>query len=43
LDHAAADPGVAGSGEPLFVPFRAALVRECAGRTCRLEMSSKFA
>src|SRR3954453_11553080 len=27
LDHAAADPGVAGSGEPLFAPFRAALVR----------------
>src|SRR3984893_12608892 len=27
LDHAAADPGVAGSGEPLFPPLRAALVR----------------
>src|SRR5947207_6386308 len=27
LDHAAADPGVGGSGEPLFAPFRAALVR----------------
>jgi len=27
LDHAAADPGVAGSGEPLFPPLRAVLVR----------------
>src|SRR5260370_40289821 len=27
LDHAAADPGVAGSGEPLFAPLRAALIR----------------
>src|SRR5580704_11195783 len=27
LDHATADPGVAGSGEPLFSPLRAALVR----------------
>ena len=27
LDHAAADPGVAGSGEPLFPPLGAALVR----------------
>ena len=27
LDHAAADPSVAGSGEPLFPPLRAALVR----------------
>src|SRR6266480_2137319 len=27
LDHAAADPGVAGSGEPLFAPARAALIR----------------
>src|SRR5580704_5691213 len=26
LDHAAADPGIAGSGEPLFPPLRAALV-----------------
>src|ERR1700756_4677712 len=30
LDHAAADPGVAGSGEPLFAPFGATLIR----RTC---------
>ena len=27
LDHAAAHPGVAGSGEPLFAPTRAALIR----------------
>src|SRR5438128_1733135 len=27
LDHAAADSGVAGSGEPLFAPARAALIR----------------
>src|SRR5437762_12907452 len=27
LDHAAADPGVAGSGEPLFASLRAALIR----------------
>jgi hypothetical protein len=27
LDHAAAVPGIAGCGEPLFPPFRAALVR----------------
>src|ERR1700756_1713089 len=27
LDHGAADPGVAGSGEPLFAPLRAALIR----------------
>src|SRR6478672_1149978 len=27
LDHAAADPCVAGSGEPLFAPLRAALIR----------------
>src|ERR1700736_5134159 len=27
LDHAAADPGVAGSGEALFPPLRTALVR----------------
>src|SRR5262249_50931789 len=27
LDHAAADPGIAGAGEPLFAPLRAALVR----------------
>src|SRR2546421_3417588 len=27
LDHAAADPGIAGSGEPLFPTLRAALVR----------------
>jgi 2-methylisocitrate lyase-like PEP mutase family enzyme len=27
LDHAAADPGVAGSGEPLFAALRAALIR----------------
>jgi hypothetical protein len=27
LDHAAADPGVAGSGETLFAPLRAALIR----------------
>ena len=26
LDHAAADPGVAGSGEPLFAAARAALI-----------------
>ena len=26
-DHAAADPSVAGSGEPLFAPLRAALIR----------------
>src|SRR3984893_4358703 len=31
LDHAAADPGVAGSGEPLFAPLRAALIR----RSCQ--------
>jgi hypothetical protein len=29
LDHAAADPGIAGPGEPLFAPLRAAFVR-CA-------------
>src|SRR5271165_2964934 len=27
LDHAAADPGIAGSGEPLFPPLRTTLVR----------------
>src|SRR5271156_5797495 len=27
LDHAAADPGVAGSGQPLFPTLRAALIR----------------
>src|SRR5439155_16934246 len=27
LDHAAADPGIAGSGEPLFPPLGPALVR----------------
>src|SRR5947207_6896820 len=27
LDHAAANPGVAGSGEPLFAALRAALIR----------------
>src|SRR5205814_573235 len=27
LDHAATNPGVAGSGEPLFAPSRAALIR----------------
>src|SRR5689334_1173342 len=27
LDHAAADPGITGSGEPLFAPLRAALIR----------------
>jgi hypothetical protein len=31
LDHAAADPGVAGFGEPLFPPLRATLVR-CASQ-----------
>src|SRR5438128_10066739 len=30
LDHAAADPGVAGSGEPLFPPLCAALVRRAS-------------
>jgi hypothetical protein len=30
LDHAAADPSVAGSGEPLFPPLRAALVRRAS-------------
>src|SRR5947199_1880823 len=27
LDHATADPGVAGSGEALFAPLRAAFIR----------------
>src|SRR6516165_12380969 len=27
LDHAAADPGVAGSGEPFLAPLRATLIR----------------
>src|SRR5467141_3918427 len=30
LDHAAADPSVAGSGEPLFPPLGAALVRRAS-------------
>jgi hypothetical protein len=38
LDHAAADPGVAGSCEPYSRPLRAVLIREPVGRrtgTCR--------
>src|ERR1700732_2201965 len=35
VDHAAADPGVAGSGEPLFSPLRAALVRALKGDAAR--------
>ena len=29
-EHAAADPGIAGSGEPLFAPLRAALIRRAS-------------
>src|SRR3954470_10028167 len=32
LDHAAAAPGVAGSGEALFAPLRAALIRRLSSR-----------
>src|ERR1700737_2714748 len=46
LDHAAADPGVAGSGEPLFPPLGPALVRRASqtgvARHCFSVTRTKF-